>query len=137
MSEQDVARVLASPIAMIGSDGIPLPGKPHPRWAGAFVRVLGHYARDSKLMTLEEAVHKMTGLPAQRFGLSDRGVLAPGAVADIVVFDFDRVCDSATYDEPLLPPQGIRHVLVNGRFGIRDGEPTGERAGRFLTRSVA
>jgi N-acyl-D-aspartate/D-glutamate deacylase len=101
------------------------------------VRVLGHFARDRRLLTLEEAVYKMTGLPAQRFGLADRGLLAAGMVADVVVFDFDRVADGATYDDPLRPPQGVRHVLVNGRVAVRDGEPTGERAGRFLTRTAS
>ena len=132
MAEEDVARVLASPLAMVGSDGIPLPGKPHPRWAGSFARVLGRYARDQGLFTLEQAVHKMTGLPAQRFGLAGRGRVEEGMRADLVVFDFGDVVDEATYDEPLRPPTGVRHVLVNGRFGVRDGEPMQARAGRFL-----
>jgi N-acyl-D-aspartate/D-glutamate deacylase len=133
MAEEDVARVLASPLAMIGSDGIPVPGKPHPRWAGAFARVLGRYTREQRLLTLEAAVHKMTEFPANRFGLENRGVLAEGMAADIAVFDFDSILDAATYDEPLLPPTGIHHVLVNGQFGVRDGFPTGKRAGVFLT----
>jgi N-acyl-D-amino-acid deacylase len=133
MDEDDVARVLASPLAMVGSDGIPIPGKPHPRWAGSFVRVLGLYARERGLLTLEQAVHKMTGFPAERFGLTGRGRVAAGAAADLVVFEFDSVRDRATYEEPLRPPSGVRHVLVNGRFGVRDGVPTGDRAGKFLT----
>jgi N-acyl-D-amino-acid deacylase len=134
MAEQDVERVLASPLAMLGSDGIPLPGKPHPRWAGTFVRVLGHYVRERGLMTLESAVHKMTGLSAERFGLDRRGRIAEGMTADLVVFDPATVRDAATYDEPLLAPLGIHHVLVNGEFGVRDGAPTGRKAGAFLTR---
>jgi len=75
----------------------------------------------------------MTGLPAERFGLAGRGLVAEGMSADLVVFDFGDVGDAATYDEPLRPPTGVRHVLVNGRFGVRDGAPTGARAGSFLT----
>jgi N-acyl-D-amino-acid deacylase len=134
MAEEDVERVLSSPLAMVGSDGIPLPGKPHPRWAGSFARVLGWYTRERNLFPLELAVHKMTGLPAERFGLVQRGSVAEGMKADLVVFDFATVSDTATYDEPLRPPAGIRHVLVNGCFGVRDGEPTQARAGRFLMR---
>jgi N-acyl-D-aspartate/D-glutamate deacylase len=133
MAEEDVARVLASPLAMIGSDGIPLPGKPHPRWAGTFARVLGRYVREQRLLTLEVAVHKMTGFPARRFGLERRGRIAEGMAADIAVFDADTVLDAATYDEPLLAPTGVRHVLVNGRLAIRNGSPTGVRAGACLT----
>jgi N-acyl-D-amino-acid deacylase len=132
MAEEDVERVLASPLAMIGSDGIPLPGKPHPRWAGSFARVLGRYARERRLFPLEQAVHKMTGLPAERFGLVGRGTVAEGMSADLVVFGFDEIGDAATYDEPLRPPTGVRHVLVNGRFGVRDAEATRARAGEFL-----
>jgi dihydroorotase/N-acyl-D-amino-acid deacylase len=132
MAEEDVQRVLASPLAMIGSDGIPIPGKPHPRWAGTFARVLGRYVRERGLMTLEEAVHKMTGLSAERFGLAGRGRVTEGMVADLVVFDPATVEDAATYYDPLLPPRGVQHVLVNGRFGVRDGTPTGARAGLFL-----
>jgi N-acyl-D-amino-acid deacylase len=133
MAEEDVARVLASPLSVVGSDGIPLPGKPHPRWAGSFARVVGKYVRGEGLLTLEQAVHKMTGASAARFGLSDRGVLAEGSAADVVVFDPGEVEDGATYEQPLRPPAGIRHVLVNGVFGVRDGEPTGAGAGRFVT----
>jgi N-acyl-D-amino-acid deacylase len=132
MAEEDVARVLASPLSVIGSDGIPLPGKPHPRWAGSFARIVDRYVRREGLLPLEVAVHKMTGASAARFGLGDRGVLEPGRAADVVVFDADRVEEGATYDEPLTPPRGVRHVLVNGVFGVRNGEPTTARAGRFL-----
>jgi N-acyl-D-aspartate/D-glutamate deacylase len=134
MAEEDVERVLASPLAIIGSDGIPLPGKPHPRWTGSFARVLGEYVRRRKLLSLEEAVHKMTGASAARFGLERRGVVAAGAAADIAVFDADAVVDRGTYAAPLTPPVGVRHTLVNGVFALRDGEPTPVRAGRFLSR---
>jgi N-acyl-D-amino-acid deacylase len=132
MAEEDVARVLASPLSMIGSDGIPLPGKPHPRWAGSFARVLGRYVRRDGLLTVEQAVHKMTGASARRFGLTGRGVVAEGMSADLVVFDLDEFVDASTYEQPLLPPRGVSHVLVNGMIAIRDGAPTVERAGRFV-----
>ena len=133
MAEEDVSRVIASPLAMIGSDGIPLPGKQHPRWAGTFARIIGKYVRGDGLLTLEQAVHKMTGMPAQRFGLRGKGAVAEGMDADLVVFDLGEIGDTATYAEPLTPPTGVRHVLVNGDVAIRDGAATGARAGRFVT----
>jgi N-acyl-D-amino-acid deacylase len=133
MAEEDVARVIASPLSMIGSDGIPLPGKQHPRWAGSFARIIGKYVRQDKLLTLEEAVHKMTQQPAERFKLRGKGVVAEGMNADLVVFDLGEFEDTATYAEPLTPPTGVVHVLVNGAFGVHDGVATGERAGGFIT----
>ncbi|GLF99884.1 N-acyl-D-amino-acid deacylase family protein [Streptomyces yaizuensis] len=132
MREDDVRRVLASPLAMIGSDGVPKPGRPHPRWAGSFARVLGHYGRDRGLFTLEDAVHRMTGRPARRFGLAGRGTVRDGAHADLVVLDPDTVCDGATFDQPLLAPEGIGTVVVAGRVAVRDGRPTGECAGEVV-----
>ncbi|HZV51181.1 MAG TPA: D-aminoacylase [Candidatus Dormibacteraeota bacterium] len=133
MHEADVRRVLAHEAAMIGSDGIPLPGKPHPRWAGTFSRVLGRYAREERLFDLATAIHKMTGLPAGRFGLAGRGRLERGAVADVVVFDPGAVLDRATYEEPLLAPRGVRDVFVGGVAVVSGGELTGARPGRVLT----
>ncbi|HEY3504180.1 MAG TPA: D-aminoacylase [Actinocatenispora sp.] len=132
MREEDVRRVLASPLSMIGSDGVPVPGHPHPRWAGTFARVLGRYARGAGLFDLATAVHKMTGYAAARFGLTDRGVVRAGAHADLVVFDPATVADRATYAEPLLPPTGVRHVLVAGRAVVRDAADTGVRPGTVL-----
>lgn len=132
MREDDVRRVLASPLAMIGSDGVPKPGRPHPRWAGSFARVLGHYGRDEDLFTLEGAVHKMTGMPARRFGLTGRGTVHDGAHADLVVLDPDAVRDTATFDRPLGAPEGVDAVVVAGRVAVRDGRPTEERAGRVV-----
>lgn len=120
MREDDVRRVLASPFAMIGSDGVPKPGLPHPRWAGTFARVLGTYTRDLGLLSIPEAVRKMTGATAERFGLTGRGVIADGAHADIVVFDPRLIADRATFAEPLSPPDGIRLVIVDGRPAVRD-----------------
>ncbi|MFE6056381.1 amidohydrolase family protein [Kitasatospora sp. NPDC056446] len=132
MREDDVRRVLASPLSMIGSDGVPKPGRPHPRWAGSFARVLGHYGRAQGLLPLELAVHKMTGLPAARFRLAGRGVVRDGAVADLVVLDPDTVLDGATFEQPLLPPVGVDTVVVAGRVAVRDGRPTGVRAGEVV-----
>ena len=132
MRDDDVDRVVAHPASMIGSDAIPLPGKPHPRLAGTFVRILGRDVRERGLLDLPTAVRKMTALPAERFGLRDRGLLATGMVADVVVFDPATVLDRATYDEPLLTPIGIRAVLVNGRVAVHDGEVTRVRAGNML-----
>lgn len=134
MGEEDVERILAFPGTMIGSDGIPLQRKPHPRLWGTFPRVLGHYCRSRGLFSLETAVHKMTGLTAQRFGLPDRGVIAPGMAADLCVFDADTVMDMATFDEPEQASAGIDWVVVNGRVAWRQGEP-GELAGQLLPRS--
>lgn len=133
MREDDVRRVLAAPFAMIGSDGVPTPGLPHPRWAGSFARVLGHYVREVGLFDVAEAVRKMTGATAARFGLADRGVLRDGAHADVVVFDAAAVADRATFGEPLTPPEGVRLVVVGGTVVVRDGAVTAARPGRVVT----
>jgi N-acyl-D-amino-acid deacylase len=136
MSEDDVRRVLAYPHTMIGSDGLPHDQHPHPRLWGTFPRVLGHYVRDVKLFSLEEAVRRMTALPAAQFGLTDRGVLRAGAYADLVLFDPDTISDRATFEQPTLPAAGIAQVFVNGRSVWRDGAPTGSRPGRALRRNT-
>jgi N-acyl-D-amino-acid deacylase len=134
MDEPDVQRVLRFAHTMIGSDGLPHDFHPHPRLWGTFPRVLGHYCRDLGLFELEEAVRKMTGLPAARFGLSGRGLIAAGACADITVFDPATVIDRATFEEPTTPAAGIEHVFVNGRLVWTHGRTTGERPGRALRR---
>ena len=118
MSEDDVRRVLSYPHTMIGSDGLPHDQHPHPRLWGTFPRVLGHYVRDVKLFPLEEAVRRMTALPAAQFGLTDRGVLRAGAYADLVLFDPATIADRATFEQPTTPAAGIAQVLVNGRSGV-------------------
>jgi N-acyl-D-aspartate/D-glutamate deacylase len=140
MDEADLRSALTHPRVMIGSDGSALApygefggGKPHPRNYGTFPRVLGRYVRDERLLPLAQAVHKMTGLPAHRLGLRDRGILRVGARADLVVFDGKRVADIATYEDPHCYPAGIDHVVVNGRFVVKDGEHTGSLPGRVLT----
>jgi N-acyl-D-amino-acid deacylase len=134
MDEADVQRVLGFPHTMIGSDGLPHDFHPHPRLWGTFPRVLGHYCRDLGLFELEEAVRKMTGLPAARFGLSGRGQVAAGTYADITVFDPVTVIDRATFEKPITPAAGIEHVFVNGRPVWAEGKPTGDRPGRALRR---
>ena len=132
MDEADVRRILAYPHTMIGSDGLPHDEFPHPRLWGTFPRVLGHYARDVGLFSLEQAVHKMTGLSAGRFGLKDRGALRVGAMADLVLFDPATVIDRASFEHPTAPAAGIETVWVNGRAVWRDGAATGARPGRAI-----
>jgi len=137
MDEGDVRRILAFDRTMIGSDGIPVGERPHPRLWGTFPRVLGHYCRDLGLFPLETAVWKMTGLTAQTFGLAGRGTIAPGQHADVVVFDAATVRDAADYGAPTRPAEGIEAVIVNGALSwTRDGH-TGARAGRVLRRDSA
>jgi N-acyl-D-amino-acid deacylase len=134
MSDDDVDRILCHPLTMIGSDGLPAPGAQHPRLWGTFPRVLGHYARQRQLLTLELAVHKMTGLPARRFGLPGRGLLQAGACADITVFDPLTIADRATYPAPAAEPLGIHWVLVNGQVVIDHGQAVAPHAGHLLLR---
>jgi N-acyl-D-amino-acid deacylase len=139
-SIDNVAKVLAHPALMIGSDSIPLyegdgdrPGKPHPRTYGTFPRVLGEYARERNLFSLETAVHKMTGMAAARIGLRERGLVQPGYFADLTVLDPATVKDESTYAEPHRYPTGIPYVLVNGAVVVDDGRMGVARPGRILT----
>ncbi|TQV83978.1 D-aminoacylase [Denitrobaculum tricleocarpae] len=132
MDEDDVRRILAYPHTLIGSDGIPGDEHPHPRLWGTFPRVLGHYARDEGLFTLETAVRKMTSMTAEQFKLKDRGVIRPGAFADLVIFDAEEIEDSASFEHPTTPAKGIDSVFVNGRKVWSDGAFTGARPGRAL-----
>jgi len=135
MSEDDVRTVMRHPSTMIGSDGLPtLAGKPHPRLYGTFARVLGRYARDLGVLSLPDAIYRMTGFPAAKFGLNDRGVIAPGAFADLVLFDPETIIDRGTFEDPKQPPEGVRMVLVNGQLVIRDGVATDARPGMALRR---
>ena len=135
MDEADVERILAYPETMVGSDGLPHDEFPHPRLWGAFPRVLGHYARQRGLFSLEQAVHKMTGLPADRFRLPGRGRIAPGMRADLVVFDPSRIADAATFSHPKAPALGIASVYVNGTLAWHAGRHTGARTGQVVRRA--
>jgi N-acyl-D-amino-acid deacylase len=135
LDEGDVRRIMRDPHVMIASDGRlsrPGDGHPHPRAYGTFPRVLGRYVRDEHVLSLEEGVHKMTGMPAARLGLRDRGVLREGSAADVVVFDARRVTDRATFAEPHQYATGIDMVLVNGVIAIDRGKFTDSRAGKVL-----
>lgn len=134
ISEEDVERILLSPLTMIASDGeIPAAtGVPHPRSYGTFARVLGVYVREKRLLTIEEAIRKMTSMPAARLRLPDRGLLRPGMMADIVVFDPAAVADRATFLNPRRFAAGFDYVLVNGKAVIHKGALTQERPGRVL-----
>jgi len=134
MSEGDVRAILRNPATMIGSDGLPNDRFPHPRLWGTFPRVLGHYSRDLHLFSLSEAVRKMTSLPAERFGLNDRGWIKEGYAADLVLFDPVTIRDEATYADPIKPASGITGVWVNGTLSYTNHGPEGKRAGRFLPR---
>jgi len=137
LDEGDVRRIMRHPQVMIASDGRlsnPGNGQPHPRAYGTFPRVLGHYARDEKVLTLEAAVHKMTGMPAARLGLRDRGVLRAGSAADVVVFDATRIADRSTFESPHQYATGIDAVVVNGTLAVDGGKFTDARSGRVLLR---
>lgn len=141
IGDEDLERIMQSPCMMVGSDSSAVSaesalqrGKPHPRTFGSFVRVLGHYVREKGLISLEEAVRRMTSAPAHRLGLLDRGLLLPGLKADVVIFDPATVSDQSTYTEPAQYPVGIRAVLVNGQIAVWEGEHTGAASGRVLRR---
>ncbi|MCK5365920.1 MAG: amidohydrolase family protein, partial [Gammaproteobacteria bacterium] len=121
----------------IGSDGLPHDEFPHPRLWGTFPRVLGHYSRDVGLFSLEQAVRRMTAVPARVFGLTDRGVVREHAYADLVLLDPDRVIDSANFESPKQAATGIHDVIVNGKPVWRAGAWTGGRPGRILRREPA
>jgi hypothetical protein len=106
----------------------------HPRYYGSFPRVLGRYVREQKALTLEDAVRKMSGLPAATIGMVDRGLLAVGMAADVVVFNPDTIADHATFEEPTLLSEGVRFVLVNGTLAVKDADPTPVRTGKALRR---
>lgn len=139
MDEEDVKKVISSPFSMIGSDGSALStegvlshGHPHPRNFGTFPRTIAHYVKEFKVITLEQAIYKMTSFPARRIGLFDRGIIRPKMAADLVIFDLDKIQDLATYEDPKKYPQGIIHVIVNGEPVIFECEHTQARAGKIF-----
>jgi N-acyl-D-aspartate/D-glutamate deacylase len=136
IDEHDMRRILAHPATMIGSDGLPWDEHPHPRLWGAFPRVLGRYSRDEKLFSLPQAIHKMTTMPARRFGLAQRGSIAENYWADLVLFNPVTIHDAATFADPIRPAVGVERVWVNGVLSYTAQGLTGYRAGRFLPRGA-
>ncbi|MBO88334.1 MAG: D-aminoacylase [Rickettsiales bacterium] len=134
MDESDVQRIIKYPHSMIASDGLPHDHHPHPRLWGTFPRVLGMYSREQNLISLEDAVHRMSGKPASVFGLTGRGELATGNFADLVIFDPNTVIDKADFENPIEPATGIDAVFVNGQAVYREGASTGARPGNALKR---
>lgn len=137
MDEADVERIMAHPLGMVGSDGLPFDKHPHPRQWGTFTNVLRTMVRERGLLSLEAAVHKMTGLAARHYGLADRGLLLPGRMADVVVFDAETVTDRATFEHPIQASVGVERVIVNGQCVWDGKQTTGVVPGRVLTRSTA
>ena len=135
MAEQDIDHFLQHPNTMIDSDGDLLnfgEGHPHPRCYGAFPKVLGHFVRDKKIITLENAIHKMTYLPAEKIGITNRGRIEEGAIADLVIFDFATIKDNSTYTDPHHFPSGIQYVLINGEMVLDKEQMTGKLPGKWL-----
>jgi N-acyl-D-amino-acid deacylase len=140
MNEEDIKRILISRYQMIGTDGIAVPydpvlGKFHPRFFGTYPRILGHYVRKENILTLEDAIRRMTSFPAQRLGIKDRGLLKEGNWGDIVIFDPKTIIDKATYEEPYQFPEGIHYVIVNGEIVIENGLQYEVFPGKILRRS--
>jgi N-acyl-D-aspartate/D-glutamate deacylase len=134
ISEEDMRRILRHPATMIGSDGLPNDPMPHPRLWGTFPRVLGRYSREEKLLSLPDAIHKMTAMPAQRFGLAERGLIREGYAADLVLFNPETIIDTATFSDPIRASKGIERVWVNGALSYTAEGATQNRAGRFVAR---
>jgi N-acyl-D-amino-acid deacylase len=139
MQEENLRKFLSLPYVMIGTDssvrsfsGPTCKGKPHPRGFGSFPRFIGEYVRDNRIMRLQDAISKITTLPAQTFGIQGRGVLRRGAYADIVLFDYAKIRDRATFDEPFLKPEGIHSVIVNGKPVVWEGATTKNRPGKIV-----
>ncbi len=135
MSEDDIARFMRHPQVSVGSDSSlvsPGEGMPHPRSYGNTARILGHYVREAKVLPLEDAVRKMTSLPAAQFGFSGRGLIREGFAADLALFNKETVADRATYAQPHQYPVGIPCVIVNGVVVVREGNHTGARPGKVL-----
>jgi N-acyl-D-amino-acid deacylase len=136
-AEEDLIKILQHPSTSMACDcGATTQTRVHPRFFGSFPRVLGRYVREQKIMSWEQAIRKSSWLPAATIGMSDRGLIALGMAADIAVFDPNTIIDHATYENPALPSQGMRHVLVNGVPALTDGVATGTRGGRVLTRTA-
>ncbi|MCA9850822.1 MAG: amidohydrolase family protein, partial [Dehalococcoidia bacterium] len=136
MDEADVRTILAHPTTMVGTDGLGFGSRPHPRHYGSYPRILGKYVREEGVITLEDAIWKMTGFPATKFDLPGRGFIREGAIADLVVFNPDTVTEVSTYEDPRRTPIGMPWVFVNGEAIVRLGQHTHRRAGRPVRRGV-
>ncbi len=137
MHEDDVNRILQHPKTMIASDGkLSQPGEnhPHPRSYGTFPRVLGNYVREKNVISLSEAIKKMTSMPADLLGLTDRGKIMEGCIADLVIFDPEKISDMASFEEPHQYPQGIETVIINGKVSLENNKLTGATRGKLITR---
>ena len=135
MSEEDVIRIMQHPISMIETDGDPVSygdGFPHPRSYGAFPRVLARYVRELGVLTLEEAIKKMTSMPADQYNQRERGRIQEGKFADLVIFDEKRVTDRSSFEDPAVHPEGVPWVLVNGEVAVENEEVTGVMAGEAI-----
>lgn len=135
-AENSIDRTAVHPRMLVASDGIYNIPHPHPRGFGCFARVPGRFVREKKLLSLKEAIYKMSGFPARRYGLKDRGEIARGKAADLVIFDPRTVDARATFEHPIQPPVGIDYVMVNGELAVENGTPTGKLPGRVLQRSA-
>ena len=135
-AEEDLIKILQHPSTSMACDcGASTETRVHPRFYGSFPRLLGRYVREQKIMSWEQAIRKSSWLPASTIGMSDRGLIALGMAADIVVFDPNTIIDRATYENPALPSEGVKHVFVNGQLALKDGAPTGAKSGRALLRT--
>ena len=143
MSEENVMKQIALPWVSFDSDAGSMAPEPpfsnfstHPRAYGNFARLLGKYVREEGVISLENAIHKMTQMPADKFGIANRGLIKEGNYADLVMFDPGTVIDGATFENPRVGPVGMPHVIVNGQFAVRDGKPAGSRSGRAIRKGV-
>jgi N-acyl-D-amino-acid deacylase len=132
MAEEDVRTVMCHPATMIGTDGIWSHGKPHPRIYGSYPRILGTYVRQERLLSLEEAVRKMTSFPAQKFGLWKKGIVREGMDADLVVFNPDTIAERSTFQDPHQYPAGLPYVMLNGQVVVDQDRYTGKLAGQVV-----
>ena len=137
MNEEEIIEALNHPLVMVASDGIYRNHSGHPRGAGTFPRVIGHYVRDKKLMDFYDAIYKMTYMPAKRLNLRRKGLLKEGYDADIVIFDYDTIIDKATFQEPQLKPEGIDYVVLNGKIAVKHGNKLNINLGRYYKRGEA
>lgn len=133
--DEDFYRLFKSDFIMVGTDGIKLDGKPHPRLYGSYPRVLGKFVKEEEVISLKKAIRKMTSLPAEKLGLKKRGKLKEGYHADIVIFDYDKVRDFATYSNPVKYPQGIEQILVNGKLAYKDEKILNKNCGSVLLKN--